>query len=524
MKNLQLIRRFSFASLAISFVCCSSICNAQTINWFPDPGAAAQVAVAENKTILLHFGADSCRDCDQLDTFVYTDPTVQRAFDQSLIAVKVNADTQKDLVEEFGVTSLPMDIAVSPAGEILSKRKSPTVAASYLKMISDFETTRTKLEDPNSQIENAAYQIKQMANESSGIKAQTASFTPSFPYQSPHQPAASSTALKKQGQIVKNPFVQGGPQGGTRLANQPTGAIPMAPGQVLPQAAALAAPMTMPKPVQMPGQLTLPPEMKLAEPLTPPRTVANQFSVTENHSNDFMPKSGNAVEGELTVNNQFGSAKPVAPRNTALQRLEQSDIAARLVREQAQQKRENFKADPKVVMDDRLTVMNRGVDPPGTKASLASSSKSILKTGSPVERGLDQAASTPAKPTYALHGKCPVALLTKSKWIDGEDKIGCVHRNRVYIFASQENLQLFQTDPDAYSPILAGYDPVIFEETGRLVDGMEEYGVFMGKTPKQRIVLFASPETRARFQLEPRRYLQTVRQAMDKSSSSSTMR
>ena len=94
--------------------------------------------------------------------------------------------------------------------------------------------------------------------------------------------------------------------------------------------------------------------------------------------------------------------------------------------------------------------------------------------------------------------------------------------NRVYIFASQENLQLFQSEPDAYSPILAGYDPVIFEETGRLVDGEEEYGVFMGKTPKQRIVLFASPETRARFQLEPRRYLQSVRQAMDKSSSSST--
>ena len=140
-----------------------------------------------------------------------------------------------------------------------------------------------------------------------------------------------------------------------------------------------------------------------------------------------------------------------------------------------------------------------------------------------IEEGLNKASATPAKPNYALHGKCPVSLLTRSKWIDGDETIGCVHRNRIYIFSSQENLQTFQSNPDAFSPILAGYDPVVFEETGRLVDGSEEYGVFMGKAPQQRIVLFASPETRARFQLEPRKYLQTVRQAMDKSSSA-TMR
>ena len=90
-------------------------------------------------------------------------------------------------------------------------------------------------------------------------------------------------------------------------------------------------------------------------------------------------------------------------------------------------------------------------------------------------------------------------------------------------FPARRICRLSNPTLDAFSPILAGYDPVVFEETGRLVDGSEEYGVFMGKAPQQRIVLFASPETRARFQLEPRKYLQTVRQAMDKSSSA-TMR
>jgi len=575
MNNSRLIQRFSFASLAILMIC-SSICNAQAINWYPDTAEAARVAAAQNKTILLHFGADWCRPCGQVDTFVFSDPTVQRAFDQQLVAVKVDADTQKDLLEEFGVTSIPMDIAISPTGEVLAKRRSPTIASSYLKMISDIETTRKKLEDPDSQIENAAYQLKQIADKKSGILSQTPSFAPEFPRKAPHQPAASSVELKNQGQRITNPFVQQpGSQTGDQLASKPPGGS-MAQEQAMPQPQTVAAPMAMPEPLKMPAQLSMPKELQLADPLPPPVNVANDFTITPAvETNDFVPQSGAAVEGELTVVDQ---ANPAARRNPALKRLDQSDVAARLVREQAQQKLEDFKADPRIVMDDRFygtqraaqatnavdgnyqakinltqennpglalqaaggfvppqapnfgapsaaNVMDRDVAPPGTKAALASSSHGVLNKAmqdSVVERGLRQASKTPAKPTYALHGKCPVALLTKSKWVDGDEEIGCVHRNRVYIFASQENLRLFQSEPDAYSPILAGYDPVIFEETGRLVDGMEEYGVFMGKTPEQRIVLFASPETRARFQLEPRRYLQSVRQAMDKSSSAST--
>ncbi len=559
--------------IAVLMVCCSSNCIAQGINWFPDTSSAAKAAAAQDKIILLHFGAQWCRPCDQLETFVFTDPMVQRAFADKLIAVKVDADKRVDLVEEFGVQTLPCDVAVSPDGKILSKRKSPDVAKSYLKMISDFEATRTKMDDPNSQVENAAYQIQQ-ANQQNSTVAQTAAFTPNFPYQPPVTPAASSKDLERQGQVVKNPFVQqSGSQFPNKLSQAPS-LVPMVPGKIIQQNAPAAA-MEMPKPVQMPGQLSLPHQMQLVDEQLPPAPEQNNFqsapAQAEVELNQFAPSAPEAT-GDFNPN-QFGQAKPVEPRNTALKRLEQSDVAARLVREQAQQKLANFSADPKVVMDDRFfgshranqvvgaangnyqakinlpqdgnsavgfvppqppnfgaesagSVMDRGVDPPGTPAKFASAGNSVLNggPGSVVERGLNQASETPAKPNYALHGKCPVSLLTKSKWIDGEESIGCVHRNRIYIFSSQENLQLFQSDPDAYSPILAGYDPVIFEETGRLVDGLEDYGVFMGKVPRQRIVLFASPETRARFQLEPRKYLQSVRQAMEKSGGSTTMR
>ena len=128
----------------------------------------------------------------------------------------------------------------------------------------------------------------------------------------------------------------------------------------------------------------------------------------------------------------------------------------------------------------------------------------------------DIAAASRSK--YALKGKCPVTLLTQGKWVDGEKEIGCMHRNRVYLFASAANREAFLANPDQLSPLLAGFDPVIFEETGKLIEGKEEFGAFMGETPHQRVVLFKTADTRDRFQKAPVKYLNIVRGAMTRST------
>ena len=85
----------------------------------------------------------------------------------------------------------------------------------------------------------------------------------------------------------------------------------------------------------------------------------------------------------------------------------------------------------------------------------------------------------------------------------------------MYIFSSAEKLKTFQANPDFFSPILAGYDPVVFHKEGRLINGLAEHGVFMGKAPDQRILLFRDAQTRAMFQAQPAAYMNTVRQAMN---------
>lgn len=133
----------------------------------------------------------------------------------------------------------------------------------------------------------------------------------------------------------------------------------------------------------------------------------------------------------------------------------------------------------------------------------------------------DDIASS-VQPKFALKGKCPVTLLVQGKWVDGKKEIGCVHRDRIYLFASAENREAFLANPDQLSPLLAGFDPVIYEETGKLVEGEERFGIFMGDAPSQRIVLFKTADTRDRFQKEPVKYINVVRSAMAEKAKKNT--
>ncbi len=119
-----------------------------------------------------------------------------------------------------------------------------------------------------------------------------------------------------------------------------------------------------------------------------------------------------------------------------------------------------------------------------------------------------------SKPTVGLKGKCPVTLIQSGKWVDGDAKFGCIHRDRLYIFADAQKLKEFRANPDFFSPVLAGYDPVVFHKEGQLVDGVAKHGVFMHDGSSQRILLFRDAQTRALFEANPSSYMNTVRQAM----------
>lgn len=621
------------AALAICFAAYFGIfsnrqANAQEIQWRTDITSAVKDAHDQNKLILMHFTAQWCNPCRSLESFVFSSPAVQRAFHQNVVAVKIDVDAHPELVREYGVASVPFDVAMTPAGRVVSKRKSPKDSIAYARMISGFHIVIAGIANGDSPAlnQNLAELKKVLQNQQPRFEGRPTSFTPNAPsYQSP-QPSPHSAELQRTSRFIKNPYVkQSQPVAPKQFAPPPkqfapqhvsnafspvqdgnapprnssptTGFAPsgdFAPngnfgesGDFAPSANLNPAlrQSTSFAPQQNNSQNGFDPAAVDTQlNVTQPAVAANENSFQPNgqmQSNPYIPQAQPQIElvPQGQVNSFASNAQTDQPNDIALQRVERSDSTAMQVRPPAQLRTKTLQAEPKIVMDDKffgqpsakqeedvvvgnyqakinLPKTNEFLPPeppafvgnaddddasnestdqfaddnevqrPRTTAIAASATKIVTPTtnpADPIATGLDLASIKTTKPKYALHGKCPVTLLAKSKWVSGDPKWGCVHRNRIYIFTTEQNLKIFQTDPDAYSPILAGYDPVIFQESGRLVDGLEKHGVFMGKPPHQRIVLFANAQTRAQFQVQPKMYLEAVRQAMEETGASSKL-
>jgi protein disulfide-isomerase len=125
------------------------------------------------------------------------------------------------------------------------------------------------------------------------------------------------------------------------------------------------------------------------------------------------------------------------------------------------------------------------------------------RTSSPSDRAA-------AGPPLALEGHCPVLLTERHRWTPGDRRWGAVHRGRTYLFASPEAQQAFLADPDRYSPVLSGCDPIQWNDRGQLVSGRREFGVFY----RNHVYLFASEESLNLFGKNPALYSAKVEQAM----------
>lgn len=143
---------------------------------------------------------------------------------------------------------------------------------------------------------------------------------------------------------------------------------------------------------------------------------------------------------------------------------------------------------------------------PPTVSARAGNSDALAQTSHSSPTGVNH--------RFALGGDCPVTLILENRWSAGDPRFGCRHRGQTYLFASAEYLEKFWNDPDRYSPVLAGYDPVIYQEQGQLVLGDKSNGLFMHEDGVQQIVLFYSAANCEKFRAQPDKYVETIRQAV----------
>ncbi|MDO4629735.1 MAG: hypothetical protein Q4C70_11185, partial [Planctomycetia bacterium] len=81
-----------------------------------------------------------------------------------------------------------------------------------------------------------------------------------------------------------------------------------------------------------------------------------------------------------------------------------------------------------------------------------------------------------------LDGFCPVTLQETESWTEGDAQWSVIHHGVTYYLASAEQVQKFLANPEKYTPVMDGADPVLLTETGvREVGTVDNCVVFEGK-------------------------------------------
>lgn len=132
-----------------------------------------------------------------------------------------------------------------------------------------------------------------------------------------------------------------------------------------------------------------------------------------------------------------------------------------------------------------------------------------------------QAQLPAGSPPLGFEGYCTVSMKRDFKWVPGDVRWGAVHRDRTYVFAGQKERDEFLKDPDAFSPVLSGLDPVAVVEENKAVPGKREFAVQYPPHTGQ-FYMFSTAENLRRFTTNAAGFAEGVRQAM--SGSGRTLR
>ena len=158
---------------------------AAEIPWSTDIEDSLHRADSNSQLVFMEFTADWCVFCKKMEKNTFTNDEVTQRISSNFVAVKVDADQNKDLVKDLGIKGLPAILIVSPDLKVIER-------------ISGFQTPEaliTKLDAITAAHPNRG---KHNALVSSGNSPQRSMNRPSQPEQfEPDAGASSRPATKK---------------------------------------------------------------------------------------------------------------------------------------------------------------------------------------------------------------------------------------------------------------------------------------------------------------------------------------
>jgi len=116
----NLNRRLAIFVLAAAMIVCKSGMAAE-IPWSTNIDDALHKAAVNGQPVLMEFTADWCVFCKKMEKTTFTNADVAQRISRDFVAVKVDADQNKDLVKDLGIKGLPAILIVSPDLKVIAR-------------------------------------------------------------------------------------------------------------------------------------------------------------------------------------------------------------------------------------------------------------------------------------------------------------------------------------------------------------------------------------------------------------------
>jgi YHS domain-containing protein/thiol-disulfide isomerase/thioredoxin len=439
----------------------------QGVHWRNNLDAAKIEAAQSGRLVLLHFWSNSCGPCKTLEKSVFSLSQVGAAIESQYVPVKVDVTFSPALAGQFRIEKVPTDVILSPQGSHVSTLPSPLTAPAYLAGLANI--------------------ARDYSRKSSNQFAMQTGLVPTAKLNSAYAHLAATQTAQQAGAVTQSPIQQ---VGSAQYQATRNAAMP----QAHPNAGVLGG--SGPNRSVMAGTNANMSRAINPNPTVPanamPRSYRNQYvavqqppaGTVDRYQNRTMPPATSSQV--MTAKSQ--TIQMSAPRIAATQTPIPQSPPHQAPNAEALASR----SPPQVASAPG------GISSPQTSLAAAASNSPQLPSGSP---------------PLGFDGYCPVSLkFDKSRWIPGNVQFGVIHRGRTYLCAGEQQRQQFLANPDAFSPVFSGMDPVLLLDTNQSVQGKRKYGYEY----RGAFYLFSCEETMLKFKNKHDHYAASVRQAMNR--------
>lgn len=415
---------------------------------------ARQLSQRQNRLVLLHFWRESCEPCRTLERRVFNRPEFIRALTTGYIPVKINADTNPLLVEHYGIRSVPTDVIVTPEGREIQRFTSKQDPDQYIAVLDGIRA-------------RAGVGVYAQASAAGGQARQSSQPSGHDGAAESQLPPRGASGAFNQGQYT-NPLQQNAAPQRSNVA--PRYANPYGAEQGSSNTSTQGSRWGSAEPAQ-------PETNRFAHGNTSAQNASRYSDSGVQSSND------GAIGSQYQLNRQAPQSNPQPKENQFFQDSMATNVPG-------------SDTNPSIGIPDNRLSQDRGAIY-GTQPQQSS-----------VPSQMPQQPPTAAGLPIALEGFCPVSLVLDRAWKDGNRQWGARHNGHLYFFAGPQQQQEFLRNASVYAPLMSGYDPVIYLETGQRVPGKREFGVYVLEPGP--IALFANEATLQRFEGNPEYYTQAL--------------